>query len=380
MRTKYFRLRLALAAAIALTLPLMAPHAVAQTTPKPGSIHGLVNDPTGAPVKGGTISMYPGGLTSPTEAAKYTFAVGDDGTYKGTDVAPGSYTVVYREVNTPKDKVVDQFDNVKIVSGQDTEQNFDMSRPAYLAKMTPEQRKQIEQMKEKNQAILKENAKIKNLNADLHTARSDDAAGNYAAAAALMQKDAGIMPDAAVLWVELGIAQRGEKDWNDAVTSLQKGIALDKASKKPHPDLQGSANNSLGESLATLGKYPEAQAAYDAAAQEDPSQAAMYYTNEAIMMDRFGQVDSTVAAAEKAIAANPDNPIPYYLKGKALINKATVDPKTQKIIAPPGCLEAYQKYLQLAPNGQFAPDAKAVVQEMSQTQQTAYSAGKKKKH
>lgn len=376
MRTKYFRLRLALAALVALTLPLAGPHAAAQTTP--GSIHGLINDPTGAPVKGGTVSMYQGGLTSPTEQAKYTFPVGDDGTYKGTGVAPGSYTVVYRAANTPPDKVVDQFDNVKIVSGQDTEQNFDMSRQAYLEKMTPEQRKQIEEMKQKNASIMKENAKIKNLNGDLHTARTDDAAGNYAAAAALMQKDTAIMPDAAVLWVELGIAQRGEKDWADAVTSLQKGIALDKADKKPHPDLEGSANNSLGESLASLGKYQEAQAAYDAAAQDDPSQAAMYYTNEAIMMDRFSQVDATVAAADKAIAANPNGPIPYYLKGKALINKATVDPKTQKIIAPPGCLEAYQKYLQLAPNGPFANDAKAVIQEMGQTQSSSYSSGKKK--
>jgi tetratricopeptide (TPR) repeat protein len=378
MRTKCFRLRLALAALVVLTLPLMAPHAAAQTTP--GSIHGLINDPTGAPVKGGTVSMYPGGLTSPTEEAKYTFPVGDDGTYHGTGVAPGSYTLAYRAVDTPKDKVVDQFDDVKIVSGQDTEQNFDMSRPAYLAKMTPEQRKQIEEMKQKNAAILKENAKIKNLNADLHTARSDDAAGNFAAAAALMQRDVSVMPDAAVLWVELGIAQRGEKDWADAVNSLQKGIALDKAAKKPHPDLEGSANNSLGESLASTGKYPDAQAAYDAAAQDDPAQAAMYYTNEAIMMDRYNQIDATVAAADKAIAANPNGPIPYYLKGKALINKATVDPKTQKIIAPPGCMEAYQKYLDLAPNGPFANDAKAIIQEMGQAQSTDYNGGKKKKH
>jgi len=376
MRTKFSGLRFALAALVALTLPLIVPHARAQTAP--GSIHGLINDPTGAPVKGGTVSLYPGGLTSPTEEAKYTFPVSDDGTYHGTNVAPGSYSVIYRAANTPADKVVDQFDNVRIVSDQDTEQNFDMSRPAYLLKMSPEQRKQIEELKQKNAAILKENAKIKNLNGDLHTARSDDAAGNYPAAAALMQKDVAIMPNASVLWVELGIAQRGEKDWADAVSSLQKGIALDKAAQKPHPDLQGSANNSLGESLASLGKYSDAQAAYDAAAQNDPAQAGMYYTNEAIMMDRYNQVDATVAAADKAIAANPNDAIAYYLKGKALINKATVDPKTQKIIAPPGCLEAYEKYLQLAPNGQFSNDAKAVVQEMGQSQSTAYNAGRKK--
>jgi hypothetical protein len=102
----------------------------------------------------------------------------------------------------------------------------------------------------------------------------------------------------------------------------------------------------------------------------------VHYTNEAIMMDRANQIDATVAAADKAIAADPTKAIAYYLKGKALINKASVDPKTGKIVAPPGCAEAYQKYLQLAPDGQFSADAKAVLAEMSTTVTSSYK-GKK---
>ncbi len=377
MRTELFRLRFALAIFVALTFSLAASRAAAQA--KTGSIHGTVTDPTGVPMAG-TVSLFPGGLTSPDQTPKYTFDVNASGQYKGDNIEPGSYTVTFRQPDTEKGKVVDQFDNVQIKAGQDTLQDFDMSREAYLAKMSPEQRKQVEEVKKKNAGIMKENAKIKNLNADLGTARSDDAAKNYAAAATLMQKDVAIMPNAAVLWVELGVAQRGEKDWADAIASLQKGIALDKAMAKPHPEMLGSAEDALGESLASRGKYPEARATYDDAARDNPTGAATYYTNEAIMMDRYNQIDATVAAADKAIAANPNDAVAYYLKGKALINKATVDPQTQKIIAPPGCLEAYQKYLELAPNGQFAPDAKAVVQEMSQTQSTSYNAGKKKKH
>jgi hypothetical protein len=97
-------------------------------------------------------------------------------------------------------------------------------------------------------------------------------------------------------------------------------------------------------------------------------------------MDRNNQLDATVAAADKAIAADPTKPIPYYLKGKALINKATIDPKTQKIIAPPGTEEAYQKYLDLAPTGPFAGDAKQVLAELNQTQSTSYKATSKKPH
>lgn len=377
MPMKLSRLRLMLAVLIAFTLPLAAHEASAQA--RTGSIHGTVTDPTGAPVSG-TVSLFPGGLTSPDQTPKYTFPVNDSGQYQGSGIDAGSYTVTFRQPTTPKGKVVDQFDNVKIVAGQDTEQNFDMSRPAYLAKMTPEQRKQVEELKKKNAEILKENAKIKNLNGDLGTARADDAKGDYTAAEALMQKDVAIMPNASVLWVELGIAQKGAKQWSDAVTSLQKGIAMEKTAKKPNPNLLGSAEDALGESLANEGKYAESQAAYDAAATDNPANAAMHYTNETIMMARFNQTDAVVSAADKAIAADPNDPIPYYLKGQALVSKATLDPKTQKIVAPPGCIEAYQKYLELAPNGQFAGDAKAVIQEMGQTQSTNYKAGKKKRH
>ncbi len=375
MSKKLSRLRLALAILIALTFSLAASHAAAQA--KTGSVHGTVTDPSGAPVAG-TVSLFPGGLNSPDETPKYSFEVDASGKYHGDNIEPGSYTLTFRQPTTEKGKVVDQFDNVLIKAGQDTQQDFDMTREAYLAKLPPEERKKIEEVKAKNASILKENAKIKNLNADLQTARTDDAAKNYAAAAALMQRDVNLMPDAAVLWAELGLAQRGEQDYANAITSLQKGIAIDKASKKPHPEMLGAAEDALGESLAATGKYPEAQAAYDAAATDNPAGAGLYYTNETIMMSRFNQTDAVVTAADKAIAAKPDGPIPYYLKGQALVSKATLDPKTQKIIAPPGCLEAYQKYLQLAPNGPFANDAKAVIQEMSATQSTSYNT--KKKH
>jgi tetratricopeptide (TPR) repeat protein len=342
----------------------------AQETAK---IHGHVQDPAGTPMKGGTVSLSnDGGKTS-----KYSFKTDDNGDYKGDGIAPGTYTVIYRNPDTPADKVVDEYPDVKIAAGADITQDFDMSRPEYISKLTPEQRKLMEEVKAKNAAVLKENSQIKNLNADLLKARDDNKNKNYADADAIMTRDTQAKPDAAVLWVELGIAQKGEKKYADAATSLQKAIDLDKASKKPNPDLQAVAGDNLGEALALGGKIPEAQAAYEAAAQIDPKNAGTRYGNEAIIMDRVGNLDATVAAADKAIAADPNKPTPYYLKGKALINKASVDPKTNKIIAPPGCAEAYQKYLELAPDGPFAADAKSVLAEMGTTVKSTYKAGKK---
>ena len=369
-RTKLWP-RLALAFLIAATLPLAAQ---APT----GKIHGHVNDPSGAPMTTGTVSLYQGGMTSPDQQPKYTFNMDQNGDFKGDNIVPGTYTLVYRKPDTPKTQVVDQIDDVKIASGADTLANDDMSRAEYMNKLTPEQRKAIEEIKAKNASVMKENAQIKNLNADLAKARADRNSKDYADAAAIMQKDVAAKPDEPLLWVELGQAQLGMKQLSDAEESLKKCIDLEQASKKPSPDVMGAAGNALGEAYADDGKYPESQAAYDAAAKANPPGAPMYYTNEAIVMDRANQIDATVAAADKAIAADPTKPLPYYLKGKALINKATIDPKTQKIIAPEGCAEAYKKYLELAPNGPFAPDAKSVLAELSETQATNYKASKKK--
>jgi tetratricopeptide (TPR) repeat protein len=356
-----------------LCAALLVPATARLHAQETGKIHGHVQDPAGTPMKGGTVSLSnDGGKT-----AKYSFKTDDSGDYKGDGIAAGTYSVIYRNPDTPPDKVVDEFNDVKIAAGADITQDFDMTRAEYIAKMTPEQRKLMEEVKAKNAEVLKENSQIKNLNADLLKAREDNKDKNYTEADSLMTRDTGAKPDAAVLWVELGIAQKGEKKYTEAATSLQKAIDLDKASKKPNPDLQSAAGDSLGEALAMAGKIPEAQAAYDAAAQVDPKSAGVRYGNEAIIMDRVGNIDATVAAADKAIAADPSKPIPYYLKGKALINKATVDPKTNKIVAPPGCAEAYQKYLELAPDGPFAADAKSVLTEMGTTVKSTYKAGKK---
>jgi tetratricopeptide (TPR) repeat protein len=220
MKMKHIGPRVALA--VLLSTPLFLG---AQTTT--GKIHGRVSDPAGMAETSGTVSLYEGGMASPNATPKYTFDVDANGDYKG-DVAPGSYTLAYRQPNTPKDKVVDQIDNIKVVVGQDTEGNDDMSRADYISKLSPEERKALEEAKAKNAAILKENSQIKNLNGDLAKSRSDRAAKNFSDAAALMQKDVTAKPDEPLLWVELGEAQLGMKQYGDAETSLQKGIQLER--------------------------------------------------------------------------------------------------------------------------------------------------------
>jgi hypothetical protein len=353
--------------AAALIAP-MALHAQQQT----GSIHGHAQDPTGVPLANAQVQISTDGKT-----ALYTFNVDPNGDYKGDNVKPGTYvlTLYVKNANDPTPKPVDRFENVKIDAGQNVAQDFDLSRPDYIKKLPPEQQKAIAEAKTKNAGILKENAQVKNLNADLATARQDIKDKKFDDAATLMQRDSTAKPDAAVLWVELAIAQNGLKKSDDAITSAKKALETNAASKKPSPEIDGAANNALGEAYAAKNQIPDATAAYDAAAKAQPTNAGMFYSNEAIVLAKSGgSADAVAAAADKAIAADPNKPVPYYLKGQALIAKATVDPKTNKIVAPPGCEEAYEKYLQLDPNGPMAADAKNILAQIGSKQSKSYKA------
>jgi tetratricopeptide (TPR) repeat protein len=368
-KTMKLRSYLSLAAALLLSVSIAA---VAQT-PAAGKIHGHVSDPTGLAKGGGTITLS----TDGGRTAKYSFLVNAAGDFTGDGIAPGTYTMSLKLPDTPEGKFVDQIEGVKIAAGEDLHQDDDMSRQAYLDKMTPEQKKQVEEYKKKNAEVMKSNAVIKNLNADLAAARASNHDKKYDEAEALMLKDTGIRPDSELLWYELGNAELGLKKWDDATNAYKKAIeTASDPKKKANPELLGGAHSGLGEVDARTNKPEDAATEYDTAAKLNPPKAGFYYNNEAVIFSQVGNNDAQGVAADKAIAADPKNALAYYLKGQALIPKATVDPKTQMIVLPPGCAEAYEKYLDLAPDGQFANDVKGILASSNQKIETKYKAKK----
>jgi tetratricopeptide (TPR) repeat protein len=399
-------LRTGVAGLLGLMAIAVLPAAIAQT-PAPanvaptGKIHGHITNPTGAAQANGTVS-----LNKDTKEVA-SFPVDANGDYTGS-APPGTYTLVYRTPGLTPDKETDKIDNVKIVVGQDTVADDDMSRKEYIDSLPEETRKNLEEMKKHNAEAMKANAVIKVLNADLKTAMADihDADGAKAAAVqqlgtsaakadvdakenqiksekysdvvTLMTKDTGLRPTESVLWAYLGQGDLGLKKYEDAETAFKKALELDAASKKPRPEIQGLAQSGLGEIYARTGKVADAAAAYDAAVKIDPTKAGFYYKNEAVIYSQVGNSDGQVAAADKAIAANPNDALPYYLKGQALVTKATVDPKTQRIVLPEGCGEAYQKYLELDPTGPYSADVKGILDSAGQKINSSYKATKKK--
>ncbi len=384
-------------------VPVLSQAPAAAPAGPTGKIHGRVTNPTGAPQTSGTISLS----TDNGHSSKYTFQVDATGTYTG-EAPPGTYTMIFRQKDTPPDKMVDSIENIKIAAGEDVQADDDMSRQAFIDKLPDEQKKQLEDIRKHNSEAIKANELIKNLNADLKQVTTDIHDADTARATAqqqlgataakadldakekeiktakyteietLMQKDTQLKPTEPVLWAYMGLGEAGLKKYDEAEAAYKKTLELSQAAKTPKPDILGMANAGLGEIYARSGKVPEANAAYAEAAKVDPAKAAFYLRNEAVIFFQANNAQAQIAAAQEALKSDPNQAVLYYIIGQGLVQSATVDAKTNKIVLPPGCAEAYQKYLELAPTGPYAADAQGILAQAGQKVSSTYKAGKTK--
>jgi hypothetical protein len=368
-----------------------SPALVAQGT---ASIHGHVNNAAGIALNSGEVRLTTDkNPNSDNRKFDYTFPINAQGDFEGKDIKPGNYLAAVYQGNVSPDFVP----SLDLKAGDDKVVNFDMSRKEYIEKMSPAERQQLEEYKKNATAAMAANAKISNLNNLLKSARADTAAGKYDTAIKSMTDATTAKPDEPILWVALGDAQLGAANaaakaahdakvtdasvpdkFAAAEASYQKALDLNAKAAKPNLEVTAAANNQLGQAYGKSGKPKEAGAAYDAAAKADPTKAAMYYYNEAATLFNANAMDDAAAAADKAAAADPTKADAYYIKGQALIQKATVDPKTNKVTAPPECVAAYQKYLEVAPTGPHAEEVKGILQGIGEPIKSSYKAPGKK--
>ena len=383
-----------LAAALLVVLAIAQPSRVIAQATGTASIHGHINNPVGQAITSGEVRLTTD-RSAPAADRKYQykFPIDQNGDYKGSGIAAGNYVIfVFQD-----EKSLDFNESVVFANGDDKTVNFDMSRPEYIKALPPDQQKQIEEYKKKNAEVVASNQKIQSLNTLLVQARADNKAGNYDAAITAMQQATTAKPDEGILWITMGDAQLGAADaaakaakaagnpsdpavtakYGDAAASYKKGVDLNAASKKPSAETAGAGYNQLGQVYAKQGNAKDAADAYEMAAKAMPANASMYYFNEAATLYNSGKLPEAEAAADKAIAADPKKAEAYYIKGQALITQETVDPKTQKIVAPPGCVDAYQTYLELAPDGPHAADVKGILDGIGVQVKSTFKAPKK---
>ena len=335
-----------LVALCALLLAMSAGPLWGQAT---GSVKGVVTDSSGKPVEGATIELSDTGT-----GRKYELKTNAKGEYSSIGIAMGTY-----DMTLLKDgQVVDKMMKVPIAPGAEARVvNFNLT--AKQPVMTEEQKKAIE-------AVQKHNEKVKTLNASLAQAKTLEAAGNYDEAVTVLQQATQVDPNQDLIWFNLGDAQRGAKKYPEAVESYQKAIAI--------KSTVGAYHNNLADAYAKSGQTDKAVQEYDAAAKAEPANAATYYFNEGAVFTNTGKTEEAVAAFDKAIQADPNKAAAYYWKGVNMLAKATT--KGDKMVAPEGTAQAFNKYLELEPNGQYAQPAKDLLQSIGASVETTFGKGK----
>jgi tetratricopeptide (TPR) repeat protein len=347
-----------------------------------GSVKGVCKDLDGKPIVQAQVEW-----TGVETGRKYTLKTNNKGEYFSLGVSPGKYNV-----KLSKDgKEIFHFSNVT-VTVDEIVLDFDLKKEASGAVqgqgVSAEQAKQIQEQQAK---AAKETSTVKALNEKLSAAKAASDAGDYETAIAALNEANQIDNTRDLLWFKLGDAYRSsapkqtdpaekQKRFEAAAADYQKAIDLRTASEQAQKDPNNNATlaayyNNLAETDAKSNKIDDAVANYAKAAQLDPTKAGQYLFNTGAVLTNAGKVDQAIAAFDKVIAADPTKAEAYYWKGVNMIGKATL--KGDKMVAPEGTAEAFQKYLELQPNGAMAQPAKDMLASIGASIETTYGTKKK---
>jgi tetratricopeptide (TPR) repeat protein len=373
--------RIAVVAVLALLATLCVPAVFAQAT---GTVKGVAKDAQGNPIAGATVEWH-----NIDNGRKYTLKTNKKGEYFSLGIEPGKYKVTL----SLDGKQLDSVNNFPVQveeSTLDFDEKKSQAEAAQQQGISPEKLKQMQEAEAKQK---QEGNTVKTLNEKLSAANTAMQGGDFDTAINNLNEANQMDPSRDLLWARLGDAyiasapkqtDAAEKTrrYGEAVTDYQKAIELKQkamqsgAPKPDDPKTLAAYYNNLAQAQAKSGKTDEAIKSYEQAAQHNPAGAAQYYYNEGAVMTNSGKVDEANAAFDKSIAADPTKADAYYQKGVNLINKATTDPKTGKVIPAPGTEEALNKYLELQPNGPYAEGAKSMLQYIGSNIETSF--GKKK--
>jgi tetratricopeptide (TPR) repeat protein len=317
-----------------------------------GTVKGSAKDENGKAITDGSVE-----LDNVDTGKKVTTKTNGKGEYVGLGLPAGSYNVILIDKDG---KRIDAFGKVPVAANQETTVNFDLKKDK-SGGPSPEEVKKYEEAKAANE-------NIKNLNAMLAQTRDLMKAGNFDQCITMLQPAAEKNPQQDLLWGYLGDAYVGAKKYPEAIEAYSKAIQL-----KPN---NGGYHSGLANSYAKSGQNDKAVQEYNAAAQAEPANAAMYFFNEGAVFTNTQHPKEAVAAFDKSIAADPNRAEAYYYKGENLIAMASLDPKTNKMIAPPGTAESFQKYIELKPDGPLVTQAKGYLEALGSKVETTYGKGK----
>ena len=352
-------------------LLLFAFSALAQT----GSMEGDIKGPDGKPMLGTMVKIDRTDIK-----AHYQVKTDKKGHYFHAGLPIGKYNVAV-EVNG-KDVPIAQ--NVPLRGGDPTNVSGDLTKSggdadaaaAQLAAndatrgLTPAQKAEQEKVNKEREEALKKNKELNDaFNGGIAAAQNKQ----WDQAVAAFTKASDMDPKQHVVWAQLAEAEvnfAGTKSGAEADAAMQKGLdAYAKAIELKSDD--AGYHNNYALSLAKAKKYPEAQGELTKAATLDPPNAGRYYYNLGALLVNSNQNEPAGEAFKKAIESDPNYADAQYQYGVYLLSKASID-AAGKVTPVAGTADAFQKYLQLKPDGPFAESAKSMLATFGQTIDTSY--------
>lgn len=361
-----------------LALTLLASTALAQV----GSVRGKVTAADGSGVQGAMIYIERVGVRG-----NYKVKTNKRGNFFHAGLPLGGYAVRL-EIDG---KQVYSVNGYQVKLGEQEPLDFDLGeiqREAQAARsgagptqdqlnaMSADERKKYEQaLKARQQQI----SKNKKLNETFNMAMEAKRLKNWAVAVQQFKAAAEIDGTQDVVWGNMAEALSGmvltktgderEQVGEEAIMAYNRAIEL-----KPDP----AYYNNLGLLLIRLQRVEEGSAKLEQAAEMAPENAGTYYFNLGATMVNTGNTERAIAAFNKATEVQPDFANAYYQLATVLVGTAQMK-EDGSIIPAPGTVEAYQKYLDLEPQGPYAASAQAMVQSLSGKLETVFEQPKKRR-
>ena len=168
-------------------------------------------------------------------------------------------------------------------------------------------------------------------------------------------------PNIHLFWARMGEAYDLASRNDEAINAYQQAVTA-------KPD-NASYYNNLGNVLARAGKIDDAKAAYTKSAELDPQNAAMAWRNFGISLYSADRKVEAVDPLKKATELDPKSAQAWYLLATCMMSDPSVF-KTSgdkiEVHPLPGTLEAYQKAIDLDPNGTWGLQAKQGLEQLQQ--------------
>jgi tetratricopeptide (TPR) repeat protein len=248
--------------------------------------------------------------------------------------------------------------------------------------MTKEQKEAYDKAIKEREQSMKKN---KELNDAFSAGMTAMQAKDYDTAITSLTKASELDPKQVAVWSQLADAHvnaAAKKSGAEFDAEMAKGIECYTKALELNPS-DAATHNNFALALGKAKKFPEMQAELQKAAELDPPKAGQYYYNLGAMLVNAGQAEPAGQAFKKAIELDPKHADSYYQLGVYLVGKASFA-ADGKVTPVPGTVEAFQKYLELSPTGQFADSAKGMLASMDAKVDTSYKnpnapAPKKKK-